>query len=35
MDSETGLAMTLARTSLVTEGPAEPLAAAPLELILR
>lgn len=35
MNSETGHAMTLARTSLVTEGQAEPLAAAPLELILR
>jgi len=35
MNSETGRAMTLARTSLVTEGKAEPLAKAPLELIVR
>ncbi|WP_027132656.1 M24 family metallopeptidase [Geminicoccus roseus] len=35
MNSETGRAMTLARTSLVTEGKAEPLAKAPLEMIVR
>ncbi|HWL69914.1 MAG TPA: M24 family metallopeptidase, partial [Geminicoccus sp.] len=35
MNSETGRAMTLARTSLVTEAKAEPLAKAPLELIVR
>jgi Xaa-Pro dipeptidase len=35
MNSETGRAMTLARTSLVTEGKAEPLTKAPLELIVR
>ncbi len=35
MDSEAGLAMTLGRTSLVTEGGPEPLSKASLELILR
>jgi Xaa-Pro dipeptidase len=34
-DAEAGLAMTLARTSLVTGTGAEPLSAAPLELIRR
>ncbi len=34
-DAEAGLAMTLARTSLVTESGAEPLSAAPLDLIRR
>jgi Xaa-Pro dipeptidase len=34
-DEAAGLAMTLARTSLVTERGAEPLSAAPLDLILR
>lgn len=34
-DEETGLAMTLARTSLVTETGAESLSAAPLDLIRR
>jgi Xaa-Pro dipeptidase len=35
MNSVSGTAMTLARTSLVTEGAPEPLSAAPLELIVR
>jgi Xaa-Pro aminopeptidase len=35
MDSEAGLAMTLGRTSLVTERGTEPLSQAPLEPILR
>ena len=35
MDSDSGCAMTLARTSLVTKGAAEPLSRAPLDLILR
>jgi Xaa-Pro dipeptidase len=35
MDSEAGLAMTLGRTSLVTERGPEPLSEAPLEPILR
>jgi Xaa-Pro aminopeptidase len=35
MDSEAGLAMTLGRTSLITERGPEPLSKAPLELILR
>jgi Xaa-Pro dipeptidase len=34
-DEANGLAMTLARTSLVTDGGAEPLSAAPLDLIRR
>ena len=34
-DSEAGLAMTLGRTSLVTERGAEPLSRAPLDLIVR
>ena len=34
-DAEAGLAMTLARTSLVTESGSEPLSAAPLDLIRR
>jgi Xaa-Pro dipeptidase len=34
MDSEAGLAMTLARTSLVTEHGAEPLSRAPLDLVV-
>jgi Xaa-Pro dipeptidase len=34
-DDEAGLAMTLGRTSLVTERGAEPLAAASLDLIVR
>ncbi|SMF46331.1 Xaa-Pro dipeptidase [Tistlia consotensis] len=34
-DSEQGLAMSLGRTSLVTEGAAEPLSAAPLDLVER
>ena len=34
-DSDTGLAMTLGRTSLVTERGAEPLSSAPLDLIVR
>jgi Xaa-Pro dipeptidase len=33
-DSEAGLAMTLARTSLVTEGGAKPLSSAPLDLVV-
>ena len=33
-DSERGLAMTLGRTSLITEAGAEPLSAAPLEFIV-
>ena len=35
MDSDSGTAMTLGRTSLVTETGAEPLSRAPLELIAR
>lgn len=35
MDSETGRAMTLGRTSLVTATGAEPLSRAPLDLVLR
>jgi Xaa-Pro dipeptidase len=35
MDSEAGLAMTLARTSLITEGGAEAVSNAPLDLIVR
>ena len=35
MNSQSGKAMTLARTSLVTEGSAEPLSNAPLDLIVR
>ena len=35
MDSESGNAMTLGRTSLVTAGAAEPLSRAPLDLVLR
>jgi Xaa-Pro dipeptidase len=35
MDSETGTAMTLGRTSIVTEGVPEPLSAHPLELLVR
>jgi Xaa-Pro dipeptidase len=35
MDSTTGNAMTLARTSLVTAGAAEPLSRAKLELVVR
>jgi Xaa-Pro dipeptidase len=34
-DSETGLAMTLGRTSLVTERGPEPLARAPLDLVVK
>jgi Xaa-Pro dipeptidase len=34
MNSETGKAMTLGRTSLVTESAAEPLSKAPLELVV-
>ncbi len=34
-DAEAGLAMTLARTSLVTESGSEPLSRAPLDLIVR
>jgi len=34
-DSEAGLAMTLGRTSLITEGGAEPLARASLDLVVR
>ena len=34
MDSERGLAMTLGRTSLITESGAEPLSNAPLDLII-
>jgi Xaa-Pro dipeptidase len=34
-DSEAGLAMTLGRTSLVTEAGAEPLSQAPLDLVVR
>ena len=34
-DSEAGLAMTLGRTSLVTEHGAEPLSQVPLDLIVR
>jgi Xaa-Pro dipeptidase len=34
-DSDAGLAMTLGRTSLVTERGAEPLSQAPLELVAR
>ena len=34
-DSEAGLAMTLGRTSLVTEAGAEPLSRAPLDLVVR
>jgi Xaa-Pro dipeptidase len=34
-DSETGLAMTLGRTSLITERGAEPLSRAPLELAVK
>jgi Xaa-Pro dipeptidase len=33
-DSEAGLAMTLGRTSLVTEAGAEPLSKAPLDLVV-
>lgn len=35
VDSDTGTAMTLGRTSLVTEGQAEPLSRMPLDMILR
>jgi Xaa-Pro dipeptidase len=35
MDSDAGLAMTLARTSLITERGPEPLSARPLDLIVR
>jgi Xaa-Pro dipeptidase len=35
MDSEAGVAMTLARTSLVTERGAEPLSSAPLDLVVK
>jgi Xaa-Pro dipeptidase len=35
MDSDSGTAMTLARTSIVTEDGAEPLSAHPLDLIIR
>ncbi len=35
MDSATGTAMTLGRTSIVGEGSAEPLSRAPLELVVR
>ncbi len=35
MDSEAGLAMTLGRTSLITERGPEPLSRAPLDLIVR
>jgi Xaa-Pro dipeptidase len=34
-DSDAGLAMTLGRTSLVSERGAEPLSRAPLELVAR
>lgn len=34
MDSDSGCAMTLARTSLVTDGPPEPLSKAPLQLVV-
>jgi Xaa-Pro dipeptidase len=34
-DSEAGLAMTLGRTSLITERGAEPLAQAPLDLVIK
>jgi Xaa-Pro dipeptidase len=35
MDSESGTAMTLARTYIVTEGAPEPLSKHPLDLIMR
>ena len=35
MDSDAGLAMTLGRTSLITQQGPEPLSARPLELIVR
>ena len=35
MDSEAGLAMTLGRTSLITERGSEPLSAATLDLVVR
>jgi Xaa-Pro dipeptidase len=35
MDSEAGLAMTLGRTSLITERGPEPLSTRPLDLIVR
>lgn len=35
MDSDTGAAMTLGRTSLVGQDAAEPLSKAPLELVVR
>jgi Xaa-Pro dipeptidase len=35
MDSDSGTAMTLARTYIVTEGAAEPLSTHPLDLIMR
>jgi Xaa-Pro dipeptidase len=35
MDSDTGTAMTLGRTSIVTDGAPEPLSAHPLELLVR
>ena len=35
MDSDAGLAMTLARTSLITERGPQPLSARPLDLIVR
>ncbi len=35
MDSESGAAMTLGRTSLVTQGGSEPLSRMPLELVVR
>ena len=34
-DSETGLAMTLGRTALITERGPEPLSSAPLDLVVR
>jgi Xaa-Pro dipeptidase len=35
LDSEAGAAMTLGRTSLITEGGSEPISTAPLDLVIR
>jgi Xaa-Pro dipeptidase len=35
MDSEAGVAMTLGRTSLITDRGSEPLSAAALDLVVR
>jgi Xaa-Pro dipeptidase len=35
MDSEAGMAMTLGRTSLITDRGSEPLSTGPLDLVIR